>query len=113
MGSRFRISCLQDEFTFLLVGTLTYTLKRKKLQLTRKKICKTVTSDNVRIEWILHPNVRSIDNHFWEMETVIESFEVNKSSLVCCTETWMVESSTEDLHVLNDYAPDKNSTRKS
>ena len=67
MGSRFHISCLQDELTILLGGPLIYTLKREKLQRKREKICKSVTSDNVVNEWILHLNVRSIDIHFEEL----------------------------------------------
>ena len=51
--------------------------------------------------------MRSIDNHFEELETLIESFGVNKPSLVCCSKTWMVESSAEDLYVLDNYAPMK------
>ena len=107
MGSTFHISCLQDELTFLLGGPLTYTLKRKKLQRKREQICKTVTSDNVENEWNLHLNVKSIDNHLEELEKLIESFGDNKPSLVCCSETWMVGSSAEDLCVLDIYAPMK------
>ena len=107
MGSRFHISCLQDELTFLLGGPLAYTLKLKKLQRKPEENCKTVTSNSVEIKWILHINVRSIDNHFKELETLIESFGANKPSQVCCSETWMVESSAEDLYVLNNYAPMK------
>ena len=51
--------------------------------------------------------MRSIGNHFEELETLIESFGVNKTSLDCCSETWMVESSAEDLYVLDNYAPMK------
>ena len=104
MGSRFHISHLQHELTFLLGCPLTYTLKREKLQRKREKNCKTVTSDYIENEWILHLNVRSIDNHFEELETLIESFGVNKPSLDCCSVTWMVESSGEDLYVLDYYA---------
>ena len=104
MESRFHISCLQDELKFLLGGPITYTLKRKKLKRKRERICKTVTPDNVENEWILHLNVRSIDYHFEELETLIEPFGANKPSLVCCSETWMVESSAEDIYVLNNYA---------
>ena len=107
MGSRFHISYLQGELTFLLGGPLTYSLKLKKIQRKREKICRNVTSDNVENEWILHLNVRSIDNHHEDLETLIESFGVNKPSLVCCSETWMVESSAEDLYVLETYAPMK------
>ena len=51
--------------------------------------------------------MRSIDNHFEELETLIESFGVNKRSLVCCSETWMVESTAGDLYVLDNHAPMK------
>ena len=88
-------------------GTPTYTLKRKKLQRTCEKICETVTSDNVDNNWSLHLNVRSIDLHVEELETLIEYFGVNKPSLVCCSETWMVEPSAEDLYVLDNYEPMK------
>ena len=36
---------------------------------------------------------------------MIEYFGVNKPSLVCCFEKWNVESSAEDLYVLDTYAP--------
>ena len=77
MGSRFHISCFQDELTFLFEGILTYTLKHDKLEHKREEICKTVTSDNVENEWILHLNVRLINLHFEESKTFIESFWVN------------------------------------
>ena len=48
--------------------------------------------------------MRSIDLHFEELETLVEYFGVNKLSVVCCSETWMVESSTEDFYVLDNYA---------
>ena len=107
MRSIFHISCLQDELTFLLEGPLTFTLKCKFLQRKRETICITVTTDNVENKWILDLNVRSIDNHFEELETLIESFGVNKTTLVCCSETWMADSSTEDLYVLDNFAPMK------
>ena len=44
---------------------------------------------------------------FQELETLIESFGVNKTSLVCRFETWMAESSTEDLYVSDNFAPMK------
>ena len=53
---------------------LTYTLKRKKLQRKHEELCKTVTSDIVENEWILHLNVRSIDLTFEELETLIAQF---------------------------------------
>ena len=65
----------------------------------------TETSDNVGNEWILHLNVRSIDCHFEGLETLIQSFGVNKPSLVCCSETWMTELSAENLYALDNYAP--------
>ena len=105
MGSRFYLSCLQDELTFLLRGPLTYSLKRKNIQRKRDNILKTATSDNVGNEWILHLNVRSIDCHFEELETLIQSFGVNKPSLVCCSETWMTELSAETLYASDNYAP--------
>ena len=46
----------------------------------------------------------SIDNHFEELKTLKGSFRVNKPSIVCCCEIWMVESSGEDLYVLDIYA---------
>ena len=51
--------------------------------------------------------MRSIDLHFEELEKLIEYFGVNKPSLVCCSDTWMVESSAEDHYVLDNYAPMK------
>ena len=57
-------------------------------------------------------NVRSIDLHFEEMETLIESFEVKKPALVCRSETWIVESSAHDLNVLDNYSPMKFKPRK-
>ena len=105
--SRFHISCLQDELTFLLGGPLTYTLKRKKLKCKCEEFCKTVPSDNVENEMILLLNVKSIDLHFEELETLIGTFGVTKPSLVCCFETWMIESSAEDLYVLDNCAPMK------
>ena len=45
-------------------GSLTYTLKHKRLQRKREEICKTVTSDNNENKWLLHISVRSIDLHF-------------------------------------------------
>ena len=66
---------------------------------------KTGTSDNVENEWILPPNKRSKDNHF--EETLIESFGVSKPCLVCCSKTWVIESSAENLHVLDNNAPIK------
>ena len=107
MGYRFHISCLQDDCTILLGGPLTYTLKRKKIQRERDKISKTVTSDNVGNECILQLNGRSIDLHIEELETLREPFGIKKPSLVCCSETWMVESQAEDLCDLNKYAPMK------
>ena len=77
---------------------------KKCKQRKRENICKTVSSDKVENEWILHQNVRPIDNHFQEMESLIETFGVNKPYRVCCTETWVVESSAEDLYVLDYYA---------
>ena len=78
---------------------LTYTLKRKKLQRKREELCKTVTSDiDCENEWILHLKVISIALHFEELETLIESFGVNKPSLVCCSEPWTVQSSAEDIY---------------
>ena len=50
--------------TFLLGGPLTYTIRRKKLQRKLEEICKNVTTDKVKNEWILHLNVRSIELHF-------------------------------------------------
>ena len=88
----FQISCLQDELRFLSGGSLTYTLDCRNLQRKREKSCNTDDSDNVENEWNLHPNVRSIDNHFEELENLIEFFGVNKPSPICCSETWMVES---------------------
>ena len=38
---------------------------------------------------------------------MIESFGVNKPCVVCCSETWMVESSAEDFYVLDNFAPMK------
>ena len=49
---------------FFVRGPLIYTIRRKKLQRKLEEICKNVTSDNVKNEWILHLNVRSIDLHF-------------------------------------------------
>ena len=49
--------------------------------------------------------VRSIDHHVEIIETLIEFCGVSKPSLVCCYEAWMVESSAEDLYVLDNYAP--------
>ena len=63
MGSRFHISCLQDELTVLLGGPLTYAVKRIILQRKQEEICKTVIPFNVKNEWILPLNVRSIDLH--------------------------------------------------
>ena len=102
-----------DELTFVLAGPLTYTLKCKQIPRKRENVCKTVTSDNVENEWIRHKNVRSIDNRFEEMATLIEPFGVNNKSQDCCSDTWMVESFAEDLHVLYKYAPMKTKeTRK-
>ena len=86
-------------------GPLIYTLNCKKVQRKRDNIHKTATSDNVGNEWILHLNVRSIDFHFEELETLIQSFRVNKPSLVCCSETWMTELSAENFYALDNYAP--------
>ena len=82
-------------------------LNVNKIQRKREEICKIVTSDNVEIKWILDLNVRSIDLDFEELDTMIESFGVNKPSLTCCSETWMVESPAEDLYDIDNYAPMK------
>ena len=53
---------------------------------------------------ILHLNVRSTDLHFEDLETLKESFGVNKPSLVCCSERWMVESYAGNFYV-DTYLP--------
>ena len=80
--SGFHLSCLQDKHRFFLEGLLTYTLKRKQLRRKREEICKTVASDNVENEQILHLNVKSIDFQFEDLETLIETLGVNRPTLV-------------------------------
>ena len=58
-------------------------------------------------EWTFHLNRRSIDYHFEELGMLLDTFCENRLSNICCSLTWMTESSVTCAYSLESYAPTK------